>query len=232
MTGIYKITNKINGKCYIGQSNDIKRRFAQHKSPYEWGRNPESHLYRAFQCYGMENFSFEVIEECSEEQLNDREMYWIEYYHSMVKYDGYNLNSGGNGTQGENHPRHKLTKEDVIDIRTRYNNRERCKEVEALYADRIGHSGFSKIWKGETWKSIMPEVYTEENKQFHLHNTAQKGSENGRALLSESDVIAIRLRKKNGEQWRDVYQDYQFTGIKPDCFYNTWQGYNWKHVKV
>ena len=232
MIGIYKITNKKKKKCYIGQSNDIKRRFAQHKSPYEWNRNPESHLYRAFQKYGINNFQFEVIEECSNEELNDKEIFWINYYHSMTKENGYNLNSGGNGTQGENHPRHKLTKEDVIDIRTRYNNHERCKEVEALYADVIGHSGFSKIWKGETWKDIMPEVYTEENKQFHLHNTGQKGSENGRSLLTEEDVIAIRLRKKNGEDWKLVYQDYEFTGIQPRCFYNTWAGYNWKHIKV
>lgn len=59
----------------------------------------------------------------------------------------------------------------------------------------------------------MPEVYTEENKQFHLHNTGQKGSENGRSKLTEEDVYAIRLRKKNGETCEQVYEDYKFTGI-------------------
>lgn len=132
----------------------------------------------------------------------------------------------------DNHPRHKLTREDVIDIRTRYDNHERCKEVEILYSAKIGHSGFSKIWKGETWKDIMPEVYTKENKEFHLHNTGQKGSSNGRSKLTEEDVYAIRLRKKNGEDWRAVYQDYKYTGIKEGPFYNTWCGYNWKHVVV
>ena len=111
-----------------------------------------------------------------------------------------------------------MTKEDVIDIRTRYNNKERCKEVENIYSNRIGHSGFSKIWKGETWKDIMPEVYTEENKNFHKHNTGQKGSSNGRALLSEEDVYSIRLRKKNGEDIKKVYEDYKYTGIKFNCF--------------
>ena len=70
------------------------------------------------------------------------------------------MTAGGEDNQGDSHPRHKLTKEDVIDIRTRYDNLERKKEVYQLYKDRIGESGFSKIWKGNTWTSIMMEVYT------------------------------------------------------------------------
>lgn len=232
MVGIYKITNNINGKTYVGQSNNIERRFAQHKSPNEQERAQSKPLYKAFKKYGIEHFSFEVIEECSIEELDNREIYWIKELNSLVSQNGYNISEGDGGASGENHPKHKLTKDDVIDIRTRYNNRERCKEVEKLYSDRIGHSGFSKIWKGETWKDVMPEVYTVENKEFHKHNTAQIGSENGRALLNEEDVIAIRLRKKNGEHWRAVYEDYKFTGIKDKCFQQTWLGYNWKSVVV
>lgn len=63
----------------------------------------------------------------------------------MAHEDGYNINTGGQGPHDENHPKHRVTTADVIDIRTRYNNHERCKEVEALYKDKIGHSGFSKI---------------------------------------------------------------------------------------
>ena len=63
--GIYKIANKINGKCYIGQSIDIKRRWRQHKEIYV---NPTAEgydypLYKAIRFYGLENFSFEVLEE-------------------------------------------------------------------------------------------------------------------------------------------------------------------------
>lgn len=63
MIGIYKITNKINHKCYIGQSNHIEKRLRDHKT-YEWKRHPEYPLYKAFIKYGIENFTFEVIEEC------------------------------------------------------------------------------------------------------------------------------------------------------------------------
>ena len=232
MIGIYKITNKINNKCYIGQSNDIQRRFTQHKSPYEQNRFADKPLYKAIAKYGIENFSFEILEECPIEKLSEREEYYISLYNSLCHQNGYNIRSGGATNVGEDHPKHKLTKEDIIDIRTRYNNHERCKEVEKIYSDRIGHSGFSKIWKGETWPEIMPEVYTEENKKFHLHNTGQKGSENGRSKLTEEDVIAIRMRKNNGEYWKDVYDDYAFLGMTEKSFYNTWRGYNWKHVVV
>ena len=60
LCGIYKITNKINGKCYIGQSNDIHRRWKQELAPNA-KLNP--HLARAFEKYGIDNFEFEIIEE-------------------------------------------------------------------------------------------------------------------------------------------------------------------------
>ena len=97
MCGIYKIENLINGKIYIGQSVDIQYRFSNHKSE---SFNPKSNAYntaihRAIRKYGIDNFSFEVIEECNQEKLREREIYWIAYYNSFGK--GYNLTSGGEG---------------------------------------------------------------------------------------------------------------------------------------
>ena len=90
MIGIYKITNKINGKFYIGQSVDIKRRFMEHKTPH--GRMTS--IKMAVRKYGKENFSFEVLEECSEADLNDREVYWI----AKLKPQ-YNRCAGGTGAR-------------------------------------------------------------------------------------------------------------------------------------
>lgn len=227
MTGIYKITNKINNKSYIGQSIHIERRFYEHQHESYWDDNKI--LYQAFRKYGLENFTFEVIEECAPEDLNIKEQYWINFYHSYP--DGYNMTSGGETNYGENHPKHKLTEIDIKDIRTRYTKKERKKEVYQLYKDRIGESGFSKIWKGETWKTIMPEVYTKENKEFHLHDTANKGSSNGRAKLTEAEVRDIRIRRKLGESCSSVYALYQ-DKLTKGSFENVWFYQNWKNIIV
>ena len=90
MIGIYKITNKINGKCYIGQSINIKQRFRDHKNC-----KVDKPLYRAFKKYGLKNFKFEILEECSKEELNEKEIYYIAFYNSTTDGNGYNLEHGG-----------------------------------------------------------------------------------------------------------------------------------------
>ena len=89
--GIYKITNLINNKCYIGQSTDIIGRWRHHKaaSKNEMSNSYNYPLQRAFRKYGIENFSFEIIEECLKSQLDQRESYWINYYEALGD-KGYN----------------------------------------------------------------------------------------------------------------------------------------------
>ena len=229
MIGIYKITNKLNNHSYIGLSTKLEERWKYHQSPYNQKRESYKTLYKAFAKYGIENFTFEILEECSIQELGEREKYYIAKYDTY--HNGYNMTSGGEDNIGDGHPRHKLSEEDVIDIRTRYNNLERRKDVYELYKNSIGESGFSKIWKGESWQHIMPEVYTPENKEFHLHNTGNKGSSNGRARLTEDDVRIIRTRKKNGEQLKDVYDDYK-NKLTRGSFSNVWCYQNWKDIVV
>lgn len=95
--GIYKITNNINNKIYIGKAFDIQRRWSEHKVAIN-NPNKQYHLYRAMRKYGIENFSMEIIEECpiDNDILYEREQYWINYYDSYNK--GYNQTLGGEGT--------------------------------------------------------------------------------------------------------------------------------------
>ena len=93
--GIYKITNLINNKVYIGQSVEIERRWQKHKNYYKNKENHKYKIYRAMYKYGIENFSFEIIEICQPKQLNERQIYWISYYNSLQ--NGYNMTSGGDG---------------------------------------------------------------------------------------------------------------------------------------
>lgn len=95
--GIYKITNKINQKCYIGQSVDIYNRWKK-----EISNSAEKYsIQYALQKYGIENFTFEILETCFPEQLNDREQYWINHYNSYN--NGYNETLGGDGVQKYNY---------------------------------------------------------------------------------------------------------------------------------
>lgn len=89
-TGIYKITNINNGMCYVGQATDIAERFKQHIKR-GLGADPptQNKLYPAMLTIGVENFTFEVIEECAAIQLNEREDYWQEFYHA--KDFGYSI---------------------------------------------------------------------------------------------------------------------------------------------
>ena len=89
--GIYKITNLANNKAYIGQSVAIEKRWTKHRSAKD-----EYPIHRAMRKYGLENFSFEIIEKCSQEKLNEREKFWISYYETLNPEKGYNLSLGGN----------------------------------------------------------------------------------------------------------------------------------------
>ena len=95
---IYKITNKIDGKCYIGQTiKNAEERWREHQA-HAFGTHPNDvnkTLYKAIRKYGLENFTFEVLQDNIEtyEQLDKAEIYWIDFYNSFIK--GYNETFGG-----------------------------------------------------------------------------------------------------------------------------------------
>ena len=92
-TGVYKLTNLTNQKIYVGQAVDIGERFKQHTKCGLGIDTPSNMLYAAMMKDGVENFTFEVLEECGRGELNDREKYYIDFYRAQ-EY-GYNMNKGG-----------------------------------------------------------------------------------------------------------------------------------------
>ena len=91
--GIYKITNTQTNECYIGQSVDVYKRWNDHcKCGLGIDTPPGNKLYKAIQDYGLENFTFELLTECTKEELNSKEKYFIELY--QAKDYGYNGNDG------------------------------------------------------------------------------------------------------------------------------------------
>lgn len=94
--GIYKLTNKLNGKSYIGQAIDIRKRWREHKCASLNPNNKDFNMviHKAIRKYGIENFNLEIIEECEQSELNDKEIYWIDKYNTY--HQGYNASIGGN----------------------------------------------------------------------------------------------------------------------------------------
>lgn len=97
MIGIYKYTNKVNGKVYIGQSNNIQRRIIEHNSRANNPSNDEyqSILSKAIRKYGIENFDIAVLCECSTDALDTLEKQYIAEYRSHLPQYGYNCTLGG-----------------------------------------------------------------------------------------------------------------------------------------
>lgn len=202
MIGIYKITKIADGKCYIGQSNDIHRRLQEHQR----GTRTDCPIDVAISLYGRDAFSYEIVEECSIEQLNERESYWISYYRSYP--DGYNCNPGGDQQSiGEFNGNAKLTEEDVKIIRQAYAKHLRQKDVYPLFADKITFGNFQSVWQGRTWKHVMPEVFTQENKDYYIYKNSQ-GANSPTSKFSEEEILAIRTRYIT-ESAKQIYVDYQ-----------------------
>ena len=100
---IYKVTNNCNGKVYIGQSRThIGVRFEQHLRDARRTDKQSRPFYCAINKYGEKNFSLSLIEEVDNSLLNEREVYWIDYYRSYIGFDdcqGYNATLGGDSKQ-------------------------------------------------------------------------------------------------------------------------------------
>lgn len=93
---IYKITNIITKKLYVGQTKrSIQRRFKSHIS--EANRNLyDTYLHRSIRKYGKENFTIELLEECNSDNISKREIFWIQTLNTKAP-NGYNLHEGGFG---------------------------------------------------------------------------------------------------------------------------------------
>lgn len=172
MIGIYKVTNKINNKSYIGQSKNIEQRMRDHKSI---SREKNVLLKRALKKYGVENFKYEVIEICELNKLDEREIYWI----SVLKPE-YNLDTGGKGS-----PNH------IVSPQTRKILSEKGKEFWNKLDDEIKNKIISQNLKRP---KIGHEVSKETREKLRQHNLGKKQSEETKEKRKKTMIE----KKKNG----------------------------------
>ena len=120
MQGIYKFTNKINNKVYIGKANNLEERYKSHRRNHDNDnlQDYNTKFYRALRKYGFENFNYEILESniCwTAEVLNQKEVEYIAKYRATEDEYGYNIQKGGLNTTV---PR-KLSEKQVLEIKNK-----------------------------------------------------------------------------------------------------------------
>lgn len=214
---IYKI-NFPNGKCYIGQTCDIRRRMYEHNNTKTL-RQPCDY---AILKYGKVE-EIEILEELeNSDDLNEREIYWINYYSSNKREKGYNITSGGKSLIGDKSPRAKFSKEDIYNIRLRKYNGEFSKDVYKDYSN-YSKATFEKVWQYKTYPNIAKELYIEYNQNIY------SGENTSTYKLTNEDVIRIRNRYENGETIKNIHDSYKNI-VARSTISNICNRVTWKHL--
>ena len=129
MAYIYKITNILNGKSYIGKTlKSIEERFQEHIRDSQKSRCEKRPLYDTMNKYGIENFKVEQIEECDDNIVNEREVYWIEHFGTFK--NGYNATVGGDG-------KHYLNYDLICETYKQVQNAVKTAEICGCCADSV-----------------------------------------------------------------------------------------------
>lgn len=209
--GIYIIKNTKNNYVYIGQSVNIKARWYAHKRSAinEKAQDYYTKIHSAMRTIGVENFFYEVLEQCPLEQLNEKEIYYIDRFDSYR--NGYNMTLGGDNNKYEANGRAVLTLEQVQEIRLMYGAKIRFKEAYARYENVISKRGFKKVWHYETWLGVYPEVYSDENKSWHasqakknLDGNKNLGKNNTLRACSVEEILKMRELKQLGWSYEKI----------------------------
>lgn len=202
---IYVYTNKINGHQYVGQTNNIRLRKNGHKSD-SYNKNSHSYdypLHRAIRKYGLDNFNFEIIEEVeTQEEANEKEIFWIKEKQCHISKGGYNILFGGDG-----HKREKLsweelknkgkifTEEEIEDIQQRLLNNQKYSEILEIYQPRLTITFLSNLNNG--WNYKNPSL------KYPL-----KTDFSGEGKFSKEDIKKIKEDIKKGLNYSEIQKKY------------------------
>ena len=179
--GIYQIRNSVNNKVYIGQSVDIYARWDEHVCALRGGYHANNHLQRSWNKYNEQSFEFSIIEKCAENELNDKEIYWIAKNDSYC--NGYNQTKGGGGVRGFQHSDETKLKisESLKGENAPWYGKTRSEETKA----KIGEASKER-WTNQENHPMYGQHHTEEAKQkISAANTGRKKSEEDLKRLSE-----------------------------------------------
>ena len=220
--GIYKIENLINHQVYIGQSININKRWREHKSA-AFNSNSKDYnmvIYKAIRKFGLKNFSFTVLEECSLEDLNKKEIQWIKYYDSY--YHGYNATLGGDTNHfdfGQPIELYNLKGQFIIEypsitVAAKAIGVSRNTIYGIIYGNRLSTKGYQFKLKNDTKTIVKPYANKQGGKKSVIQyidngtiiNEFESATEAGRKLsLDPSSITKCcknKLKHVGGYCWR------------------------------
>ena len=212
MKTIYIYTNNFNGHQYIGQTNNIKKRFNGHKSD---SYNIKSHSYNyplhgAIRKYGLENFTFEILESgLTQEEANKREKYWIRKKKTHVSQGGYNISLGGDGcllgkmSWEQLKERGKVfTGEEIELIQNKLINEEKYDDIIRYFTPRLTRTFLSNLNNGVNYKN--PSLDYPLKKSF-----------SGEGRFTKEEIKQIKEDIKSKKIYSEIQQKW---GIKSAGF--------------
>ena len=212
-TGIYKITNQITQKIYVGQAQDIQRRWQDHRrdaqnySRSEILKNP---LYQDIKKYGLENFTFEIVEECAISELDEKEKYWICYYNSF--YTGYNRTEGG---QNAPHPvkmTDKLFEQIIYDLKNTLLSTEEIGKKNNISGRMVRDINRGISWKKEYLTYPIRESLIVLNQQKKQEEKVQRQKENP-DFIAKQKVQSLEAERLHGLELAKLIVENNFTYV-------------------
>lgn len=210
--GIYVIRNTVNGKTLVGSASNVEKRFAEHRYRLRKGNHWNCHLQRAWNLQAGDGFSFELVEECPEDQLLDREDFWMFKLGALHRDRGYNMRTANNVVHDDS----TIAKMRACKLGTRWT--EDRKRTHALAQSGPGNGFYGKkhseearakmkkarklqVFSEETREKLRKRMLGPRNHMFGVKMSSGSREKMRRAKLGRKqspEVIEKRMQKVRG----------------------------------
>jgi group I intron endonuclease len=236
-SGVYVITNIVNGKIYIGSSVNIKKRWREHKNDLKKNKHHSSSLQKSYNKHGLENFIFEIIEFVDCKELFIVEQKYLDQYKPYERSNGYNISRTAKGPTGVNRDdlvsfniQNKSKKVFQYDLNGKF-IKEWFSITEASLFYNIHKSNISKnclkktnkffgyIWSFEYKNYVSTNIIQNKKKKKVLQytindvflqewNSLTEASQHLNILISKISLVCSKKRKTaGGFKWKYKYYD-------------------------
>jgi group I intron endonuclease len=225
---VYKITNLINKKVYIGSTTNFFVRLNTHIGKLRRNENYNEFLQKDFNLYGENNFQFEIIEHVfNENDLTDREQVWINQLNTVNREYGYNIAPIAGTRKGAKISQERIKKWNRFGENNNFFGKEHSEETKQIFRDQRKGLKLPQAIKEKISLSNMGRSVNFQTRQ--KIGNANRGSKCGTSKLTEEKVIEIKQMLNQGVQSKTIAKKFN---ISPQAICSIKKNRIWEHVKV